>query len=325
MVNRDKQADRIEESPDQKNDIVKFDAYLSNIGHSPEETAQILVQDLKFGFRAIEKAVEWGESILPFLQVLLNRPDEIDNHNANRIGHVLAQIKTKNSDKLAHEFFHSKNLYFQLIGTMGIVGHENHIFSEVTLNLPIRILSIGRLAICHLSDYQEGCYEDGTYLDMALESIFYCKNSKVLKYLAHLPERTPEIFQPFQFEKACQFVESFGAKEAIPILQNWLLNFRFLAPCQALSSLMKLGDLAAFDIAFRRCSNFTWALNHLQYLCNLEKTVPNYWNNDVEEMKSKVQRKTTLLCILRSYKELFNFFHENTKCLVPEEFKSWLE
>ena len=44
-----------------------------------------------------------------------------------------------------------------------------------------------------------------------------------------------------------------------------------------------------------------------------------------EEMKSKVQRKTTLLCILRSYKELFNFFHENTKCLVPEEFKSWLE
>ena len=47
-------------------------------GYTKEETAHILVTDLKFGGRAEQKAIKYGDSILPIIQ---NESSNFENLN----------------------------------------------------------------------------------------------------------------------------------------------------------------------------------------------------------------------------------------------------
>ena len=93
-------------------------------GVTPTQTARILAQDEKFGFRALGMSHFWGDRILePLREASQDFRDIRLERNAFWIAAALAKNKSARCDALALELFKRDEITPKLMGAIGLAAH----------------------------------------------------------------------------------------------------------------------------------------------------------------------------------------------------------
>jgi hypothetical protein len=206
-------------------------------GSTKEETARILVHDLKFGRRAQQKAVEYGDTILPLIQAESSGFTGLNGRNAFWIAEVLGAIKTDRSRAILLDLYSRTNPVVKLTGPVGLVQQSA---------LPDSIEENGFLV-------QTVRNETGqAETELAIIALGKSKNRAALPCLLDVLRKRPTDYWCHAY--AAVALARIGSKDAVPILRECLQSPEFHALPEAFRALVALGDRDAVPLAIARVS-----------------------------------------------------------------------
>jgi len=204
-------------------------------GRTKEETAQILVNDLKFGGRAKQKAINYGDSILPLIQNESANFKNLNGRNSFWIADVLGKTRTDKSRSILLDLYSRTNRIAKLTGAIGLL--QQSVFPE-KINSDSLLVQIVR------DD------PDQTETQLALIALGYSKDTNALPCLLGLLNKRPSGYWHHAY--ACEALARIGSQEAIPVLEDCLGSENFYALPEAFRALIALGDKQAVPLGINR-------------------------------------------------------------------------
>lgn len=206
-------------------------------GITKEQTAQILVNDFKFGGRAKQKAIRDGDAILPLIKKESEDFKKLDNRNSYWISEVLGKIKTNQSRAILRDLYSRPNKIARLTGAIGLA--EQGIF-------PDRIDEESFLVKTVHSD------PDQTETQLAIIALGKTKDPRALPCLLDILKKRPIDYWHHAY--ACEAVARIHSQTAIPVLRDCLKSDQFYALPEAFRALITLSDREAIPLAIARVS-----------------------------------------------------------------------
>lgn len=206
-------------------------------GSTREETARILVHDLKLGFRAKQKAIEYGDSILPFLIAESANFKGLNGRNSFWISETLGSIQSEKSRGILLELYSRTNDIAKLTGAVGLAQQGV---------LPEAVAEGGYLIQTVRKDSGQ------TETQLAIIALGRSKNPAALACLLDVLRKRPSDYWYHAY--AAEGLARIGSKDAVPILREYLQSPEFHALPEAFRALVSLGDRDAVPLAIARVS-----------------------------------------------------------------------
>jgi hypothetical protein len=208
-------------------------------GFTKEETAKILVHDDKFGGRAEQKAIRYGDSILPLIQSESANFEKLNGRSSFWIAEVLGKIQTDKSRSILSDLYSRTNQIAKLTGAIGLL--EQGAFPEkITTNcLLVQIV-------------RNNSVKTETETELAIIALGYSSDTNALPCLLDLLRNQPSGYWLHAY--ACDAVAQIGSREAIPVLEDCLKSEKFYALPNAFRALITLGDKRAVPLVIDRIS-----------------------------------------------------------------------
>jgi hypothetical protein len=206
-------------------------------GSTKEETAQILVNDDKFGSRAEQKAILYGDSILPLIQNDSANFEKLNSRNSFWIAEVLGKIRTEKSRSILLDLYSRTNRIAKFTGAIGLF--EQGAFPETITTNSVLIQTV------------EGD-PNQTETQLAIIALGYSKDTNALPCLLDLLRKQPLDYWHHAY--ACEAVARIGSPKAVPVLEDCLKSEKFYAFPNAFRALIALGDKQAVPLAIARVS-----------------------------------------------------------------------
>lgn len=204
-------------------------------GSTKEETAGILVHDQTWGGRAVRKAIEYGDEILPLIERESVGFKEINSRNAVWIAEVLGATRTERSRKILTELYNRSNTLEKLTGAVGLA--RQHALAEAIDETSFLVKTVR-------------ADPGDTETQMAVEALGWAGDPRGLPCLLDLLNKRPMEY--WRHASACDAVARMGSKEAIPVLRDALKSDQFYALPNAFRALVALGDREAVPLAIAR-------------------------------------------------------------------------
>ncbi len=230
---------------------------------SKEATASILVHDREFGMRAVDKAIEYGDAMLPLLRKESNNFRLLDNRNAFWIADVLGAIDTQESRKVLDNLYARQNTLAKLVGAIGLAQRdalpEDIDESSFVVNVVRGTAS-----------------EDERQL--AIIALGKTKNAKALPYLFDILESRGCPYWDHAY--ACEAVARIRSPDAAPILSACLESGEYYALSEAFRALIAIGDRGAVPLAIRRVSPELKDFNGEFVIDELERVTGQHFGYD---------------------------------------------
>jgi len=259
-------------------------------GSTKEETARILVHDLKFGGRAKQRAIGYGDGILPLIQNESGDFTKLNGRNSFWIAEVLGALETDQSRKVLNDLYSRTNSIARLTGAVGLAQHGA---------LPEDITEQSFLVRTVQSDANQ------TETHLAIIALGRSKAPAALPCLLDLLRKPAADYWHHAY--ACAAVARIGHKDAVPVLRDCLASSDFHALSEAFRALITLGDKEAVPLAISRVS----------------PELKNYNSGFVVKELKKVTRKSYGYD-REDWQRWWNSVKEGWQ--IPEEFrKSWDE
>jgi hypothetical protein len=208
-------------------------------GSTKEETAQILVNDDKFGGRAEQKAIRYGDSILPLIQNDSANFEKLNGRNSFWIAEVLGKIRTEKSRSILSDLYSRTNQIARLTGAIGLL--EQGVFPEKITDDSLLVQTVKNQSV-----------RTETEAELAIIALGYSKDTNALPCLLDLLKNQPSGYWLHAY--ACEAVARIGSPEAIPVLEDCLKSEKFYAFPNAFRALIALGDKQAVPLAIARVS-----------------------------------------------------------------------
>ena len=95
-----------------------------HVGNTPQETARALLHDEKFGMLAVDKAMSYGDSIIPPLRQESENFSRLDTRTGEWVGRALGGIKSDLALNTAEELYGCNNQYARLSGALALAIHH---------------------------------------------------------------------------------------------------------------------------------------------------------------------------------------------------------
>lgn len=206
-------------------------------GITKEQTARILVHDFKFGGRAKQKAIKYGDAILPLIMKESDDFSKLDNRNSYWIAEVLGKIQTDQSRTILKDLYTRTNKIKRLTGAIGLA--EQGIF-------PDRIDEESFLVRTVRTDPEQ------TETQLAIIALGKTKDPKALPCLLDILKRRPIDYWHHAY--ACEAIARIHSQEAIPVLRDCMKSDQYYALPEAFRALIALGDRQAIPLAIARIS-----------------------------------------------------------------------
>ncbi len=227
-----------------------FAALFSYPGITPKQTAEILIEDGKFGGRALLMAPFWGDALLPRLREASENYSRLNERSAQLLMVILAEKnKSEESLKLATELYQRDNVEAKVVGAAGLAAQgklpeealrpNGYLYEAITYNPRV-----------NAANYKELVDLNKPSAELALIVAKYAKRNEVLdpilKILGyrHVPY--------FLHANACDALGEIGDKRAISDLEVAMKDQDFYAIPNAFDALLKLGDENAIPLAIKR-------------------------------------------------------------------------
>jgi hypothetical protein len=208
-------------------------------GSTKEETAQILVNDDKFGGRAEQEAIHYGDSILPLIQNDSANFEKLNNRNSFWIAEVLGKIRTDKSRSILSDLYSRTNRIAKLTGVIGLL--EQGAFPEK--------ITAGSFLVQTVENHS---VRTQTETELAIIALGHSQTTNALPCLMALLKDRPTDYWFHAY--ACEAVARIGSPEAIPVLEDCLKSEQFYALPNAFRALITLGDKQAVPLAIARIS-----------------------------------------------------------------------
>lgn len=218
---------------------------LTDPGGTPEETARILVEDRKFGFRGMKNIQKRKDDLLDPLRSASNDFTRLDNRNSVWIAEVLARNRSPKSLAIAKELYERTPITTRLVGATALAAHG--ILPGTTFD------DRGLLADVIRNYDREPLTAGETDLHLAVTTMEYSHDDRAVPFLI-LVLQWRNVARRTQ-AKASLALEKIGhpvAKQAIPTLISALGDPQFYAVPEAFNALIALGDRRAVPLAIER-------------------------------------------------------------------------
>ena len=204
-------------------------------GKTMDETAGILVHDSKFGMRAKQKAIQYGDEILPLIQKESEDFTILNGRNSFWISDVLGAIQTDRSRAMLTDLYSQTNAIARLTGAIGLARHKA---------LPDPVDENSFLVQNVRTDPGQ------TETQLSIIALGWTKDEKALPCLLDLLKQRPIDYWHHAY--ACEALARIRSKEAIPVLRDCLKSEQFYALPSAFRTLRALGDREAVPLAIAR-------------------------------------------------------------------------
>jgi len=221
-------------------------------GITPAQTARILMEDRKFGARALVMAHWWGDRILEPLKEVSGDFAALDNRNTFWVAEVLARNSSGRSGQLAQELFHRTSPLPKLAGAVGLAARGD---------LPQSEFSVGGTIWKILTDERDASREhrgrrlsdrDSSMVELALIVAKYSRNKESVPAILALVDDVPAPYGVHA--NACDALAQIGDPRAIPILEKAMTSPDFHALAEGFRALVALSDDRAIPLAIDRVS-----------------------------------------------------------------------
>ncbi len=213
-----------------------------NRGTTPEECADKVVNDLKFGFRSIEKAAAYGDQIIPLLREKTEGFSKVNGRNFLWIAEVLGSIDSDRAVATAKELVGRRGEHrAQLIGIVALISHGSSTV-KIDTNSP-----------------EAKSLREDTGRDAVLQGIIALAKTNQQFALHYLYDNlsTPGLGY-WDYAYSCEAIKaiaeggSFDPEEAIRTLRDCMKDTSFYAVSEAFTTLLFLGDKQAIPRAISR-------------------------------------------------------------------------
>lgn len=199
------------------------------------DTAQILVHDTKFGGRAQDRAIRYGDAILPVIVTESGNFERLNSRNGSWIAEVLGNIKTERSESLARDLYARSDALPHLVGAVALAER-------------------GKLDSERFADLITTVTEDRNESNIEFAMLALGKAHAVMAgpiLVKGLSKRAGDYWRDAY---ACDAIARIGYKEAVPTLQFCMRSQDFYALPNAFRALISLGDREAVPLAISRVS-----------------------------------------------------------------------
>ena len=217
-------------------------------GLTPTQTAEILINDRKFGMRAVNMTKVYGDFFLKPLRKVSDDFQKLDNRNAFWVAEVLAHNGSLKSTKLAQELLQKENFLANLVGAVALASQGK--LEDVTSPDGVVISTIQQ-GLKEISS--EGNQPvDSAPLELAIIALGYSRQESGLPYLEQILKVRAAPYWVHAY--ACDSVALIGSGSATSVLRDVLSDEDFYALPNCFKALISLGDKQAIPLAINRIS-----------------------------------------------------------------------
>ena len=223
-----------------------FSAGLWYPGITPTQTAKIIVNDSKFGGRAIGVAVLYGDSFIHAFKRESNDFELVNGRNAFWIVEILSENKTDVSHSAAAELYASEDLKTKLAGAAVLARYSELSKKEFSPGgLIYEVLENKKYG-----EKAENSFRDSDYIELALLATVSANAKDMVPFIVSILNDRPSPY--WAHAKACDALALLNAKEAIPALIEAMNSEEFYALPNGFKALAKLGVKDAIPLAISR-------------------------------------------------------------------------
>lgn len=212
-----------------------------------QQTANILVNDCNFGNRVQDKAIAYGDAIIPVLRKESHDFHDLNNRNSFWIAEVLGNIKSQQSRAVLNDLYSRKDNIQKLTGAVGL-AHQG-IFPDGIDEKSFLVKAVRKCIATPVALAMDTGY-DSSEAELAIIALGYSRSIKALPCLIDLLG-THDMSYGCHAE-ACIAVARIRSPKAITALRNCLKSNDFYAFPEAFRALVTLGDRKAIPLAINR-------------------------------------------------------------------------
>jgi hypothetical protein len=221
-------------------------------GVTPVQTAQILIQDRKFGMRALGMGNYWGDKIFNPLREASNNFDRLDNRNAFWVAELLAKNQSSRSIELSLELYKRDNLNSKLVGAIGLAAHNQLPKDAFQQNGELQKILVGEEYLYQPNSSGKKWYADTSLIELTLVAAKYARSKDSVQDIIALIEKRP---LPYWVQAhAAEALGAIGDPRAILPLENAMRSSDFKALPDAFRALITLSSEHAVPLAIERIS-----------------------------------------------------------------------
>lgn len=215
-------------------------------GITPSQTARIIVHDSKFGMRATDAAIFFGDSFIHALKIESKDYDLVDGRNAFWIVKILSENKTEVSRAAAVELYRNQNLKTKLAGAAVLAKYGDLSEREFLPGGLIHDILVKK----QYGENTESSFKDSDYIELALQATVNANSKDMVPYIISILNDRPSPY--WSHAKASDALAQLNATEAIPVLIESMKSEEFYALPNAFNALAKLGEKDAVPLAISR-------------------------------------------------------------------------
>lgn len=220
-------------------------------GFTPNQTARILIEDPKFGGRALILSHFWGDLLLDPLREVSGDFEKLDARNSFWVSEVLARNDSARSTALALELSRRDAQLPMLVGSIGLAAHGKLSKEDLEENGRLQMV-LADDARLYRSD-AEGrrvFVHDTAPVELALIAARHARNRESLPYILDLIRKRPAPY--WVHAHAADALAALGDRRAIPVLEEAMRSPDFHALPQAFRALVSLESRQAIPLAIDR-------------------------------------------------------------------------
>lgn len=221
-------------------------------GATPMQTAQILIEDRKFGMRALGMGNYWGDKIIEPLREASNDFRLLDNRNAFWVAELLAKNQSSRSNELSLELYRRDTLIPKVVGAIGLAEHNKLPKEAFQQHGELRRILVGEEYLYRPDSSGKKWYADTALLELTLVAAKYAQSTDSVPNVIALIEKRPLPY--WVHAHAADALGAIGDQRAILPLEIAMQSSDFYALPNAFRALVALSCDRAVPLAIERIS-----------------------------------------------------------------------
>lgn len=216
------------------------------------QTARILIEDRKFGMRALGMGIYWGDQIIEPLREASNNFRLLDNRTAFWVAELLAKNQSSRSNELSLELYSRDTLIPKLVGAIGLAGHNKLSKEAFQQHGELRRILVSEEYLYRPDSSGKKWYADTSLLELTLIAAKYAQSRDSVPDVIALIEKRPLPY--WVHAHAADALGAIGDQRAILPLETAMRSPDFYALPNAFRALVALSSNRAVPLAIERIS-----------------------------------------------------------------------
>lgn len=234
-------------------------------GLTQRETATILLEDQKLGFRAFPKAKWHGSELFDDFMFLTNDFSKLHYRDKRTLARFFNETDTTPLGKQAHRLFNRKDLDGKVIGALLLSKSPEQSWPQDLFLFLSQIVTRSYPGL--VTDY----YGTPDYFsEVGMLALGNMGGEGSFNVLVEVLRESPAPYERHQI--TCKVLASMGNSQAIPILRERILYKDFRSVLPAYNALVALGDPRTKELLKKRLS-MGWESDGDTFIQNAQKAL----------------------------------------------------